>query len=101
MLKEKEIWDKLYNLPVMFRWHMSRKEYPRAKAGYDTARTVSVFLEIDEHGMQELFGERGERGAIISQGLFPEEQVQKAYLECIKANQTNECKPYPGIPKAV
>ncbi len=88
-------------MPQRFRWHMQRKEYSRAKAQYDNARTVALFLELNEQQMIELFGERGERGVVISRGLFPEDLVQKSYLECIKRNETHENQKYPGIPSVV
>lgn len=94
MIDSRALMDKLYALPEQFKYHMSRKEYARAKYCYDTAVTVAVFLELDDSQMQELFGERGERGAIIRRGLFPEEKVQKAYLECIKKNMTRENKKF-------
>ncbi|MCM1264483.1 MAG: hypothetical protein NC313_17360 [Butyrivibrio sp.] len=101
MLNTKEIIDKLYVLPEQFHRDMQEKNYIGAKHCYDTAREVAVFLNLDAGMMLELFGERGERGAVIRKGLFPEEQVQKAYLECIKINATNENKRYPGIPGRV
>lgn len=78
---------------------MDQKDYPRAKHCYDTAVTISVFLELDEEKQLELFGERGERGAIIRQGLFPEESVQKAYRECIRKNLTRENSTYRPLQK--
>ncbi len=97
MIDGKTLMDKLYSLPEQFKYHMSCKEYARAKYCYDTAVTVSVFLELDNSYMRELFGERGERGVIIQKGLFPEEVVQKAYLECIKNNEVRENRKYTGV----
>lgn len=97
MIDGKALMDKLYLLPEQFKYHMSCKEYARAKHCYDTAVTVSVFLELDDSHMQELFGERGERGVIFRRGLFPEEAVQRAYLECIKINEVRENKKYVGV----
>ncbi|MCM1039824.1 MAG: hypothetical protein NC434_10920 [Ruminococcus sp.] len=99
MLNNKKLIDKLYDLPQKFRMYMNNKDYPRAKHCYDTAVTVALFMELDADWMTELFGERGERGVIIQQGLFPEEKVQKAYMECIKKDETHENKKYAGIPK--
>lgn len=99
MLNEKQLMQKLYELPSMFRVFMKQKDYPRAKACYEKARTVALFMELDETKLRELFGERGERGAIIQQGLFPEESVQKAYWECIKLNQTRENSAYIPLQK--
>lgn len=98
MLDNNALMDKLYTLPKKFVYCMERKDYSGAKHCYDTACTVAVFLNLDESIMTELFGERGERGAIIKQGLFQEEKVLKAYYECIRKNQTYENKRYPGIP---
>lgn len=96
MLDNKTFMDKLYKLPETFLCKMKSKDYSGAKHCYDTARTVAVFAELDASVKTELFGERGEHGAIIKQGLFPEEQVQRAYLECIKRNETYENQKYPG-----
>lgn len=98
MLSCNEMLGKLYELPQSFRTNMENKDYPGAKNCYDVARTVAVFMRLDEERMNELFGERGERGEIIRTGLFPEEKVQRAYLECIKSNMTHEAQKYPGIP---
>jgi len=99
MVDGKTLMDKLYILPKQFKLHMLRKEYARAKYCYDTAVSVAVFLELDTTQMQELFGERGERGVTIRNGLFPEESVQKAYFECIRMNKARENSKYAGIPK--
>lgn len=91
MLDNRSLIDKLYELPQMFCFYMEHKNYPMAKHCYDTARTVAVFMEIDESRKAELFGERGERGAVIQQGLFPEEKVQRAYFECaVKTERMKE-----------
>lgn len=100
MLDNKAILDKLYSLPLLFKAYMERKDYAHAKNCYDTARTVAVFIDLDEQGIKELFGKRGERGEIITQGLFSEECVQLAYWKCIQRNETHEKRQYPGIPKA-
>ncbi|NBJ93231.1 hypothetical protein [Parablautia muri] len=97
MLEGKALMDKLYEQPGIFRIHMRNKQYSRAKACYDTVRSVLVFLEADEGRMQEFFGERGERGAFLKEGLFDEEQVQKAYYECIRKGDTYENKRYEAL----
>lgn len=99
MLDSAALIEKLYELPQIFNVSMMNKDYPSAKRCYDTARTVALFMNLDEERMRELFGERGERGAIIQAGLFSEEKVQKAYLECIKKDMTYENQKYMGIPK--
>lgn len=79
MLDRIQAVDKLYILAEEFKIHMKNKEYPQAKHCYETAREVSVFMELDRENMDMLFGARGERGVILRNGLFGEEMVQKAY----------------------
>lgn len=100
MLKTEDIRKKVFHQAEMFGHYFSRKEYARAKAAYDTARTVAVFCEMEEADMKELFGDRPyiSEDKEASAGMFKEEDVQKAYLECIKKNQTFENKIYPGRP---
>lgn len=99
MLTPEQILDKLYEQPEIFKSHMRGKRYSQAKACYDDARNIALFVELDEKQLRELFGERGDRGIIIRQGLFVEEQVQKAYLECIRAGDTYEQKEYEHLQK--
>ncbi len=81
MLEGKQLMDKLHDQPVLFNQYIKNKQWPEAKYRYDTAQQVLVFLEADEETMTEFFGERGERGVILKEGLFREELVQKAYYE--------------------
>lgn len=97
MLESRDIEKKLFELPVLFREHMKCKRYFEAKACYDKARTVALFIELEQDKMTELFGERGERSVYIVEGLFKEEQVIKAYEECIKQNKTYENKKYEPL----
>lgn len=91
MLDGRAIEQKLYNLAGKFKIHMGAKRYPQAKHCYDKAREVAVFVELEEDKMRELFGERKEKGIIVKEGLFKEEQVQKAYFQCcVKAKQEPE-----------
>lgn len=99
MLESRDIEKKLYDLPVLFKEHMRCRRYPEAKACYDRAVTIALFIELEEDRITELFGERGERGTCIVKGLFEEDQVQKAYLECIKRNRTNENRQYEPLQK--
>lgn len=94
MLAEKEVKEKLQMYADKFKTHFRNKEYHRAKRLYDSAVTVSVFLEMEEEFNKELFGERGERGAVIKQGQFREEDVIKTYEECIKEGKTSEKDDY-------
>lgn len=89
--------DKINSLPGRFRQLMQERRYPAAKYCYDTAVTLSVFLELPEAERIKLFGNRpyAEDGEEIRDGLFPEELVQRAYLECaVKRNLGRESMPY-------
>ena len=95
VLSSEEIRQKLLDLPEHFTIHYRKKEYAQAKKCYDTARTVGVFVGLEEVDMLRLFGSRQDEENPV-EGAFNEDMVQKCYLECIKANQTSEKKPYPG-----
>lgn len=97
MLDPKQTMDKLYNYAELFKAHMRNKNYSGAKACYDTARTVAVFMELEAEQKDQLFGIRGERGIYILEGLFNETLVQKAYEECIKKGDTYENKKYEPL----
>lgn len=79
MLNEKEVVKKLRELAISFRQHIKNKQWKQAKACYEKARDVAVIVEIDKKDMEELFGERGEKGEIIKKGEFAEEAVQKTF----------------------
>ena len=97
MLDSRDIEKKLFELPLFFKEHMKCKRYFEAKACYDKARTVALFIELEEDKKMKLFGERGERGVYIVEGLFKEEQVIKAYEKCIEQNKTYENKKYEPL----
>ncbi len=94
MLQGQQILDKLHEQPELFKEFMKKKQYAAAKMCRDRVCTVLLFLEADEETMVEFFGERGDRGVFLREGLFDEEQVQKAYLECIRKGETYENKRY-------
>lgn len=94
MLQGKQLIDKLYEQPKLFKEFMKNRQYSMAKMCRDGVCTVLLFLEAGEEMMQEFFGERGERGVFLRKGLFDEEQVQKAYWECIHKGDTYENKKY-------
>lgn len=91
-----QVRDRLFELPDIFNNYYWNKEYYKAKSTYDTARTVALFIRLDEDDMLLLFGERDKDKVV--KGLFDEELVQNAYWDCIKKNHTNENRNYPGIP---
>lgn len=99
MLTESEIIAKLRDYAEIFKTHIRNKNYHGAKVAYDRARSVAVFMELDQNTMGMLFGIRGERGATLHEGLFPEADVIKAYGECVRRGQTFENEPYRPIKK--
>lgn len=89
MLDNREMERKLYEMAAIFKNHISAKRYQQAKYCYDKARLLAVEIELEEEKKEELFGIRGKRGEIIKDGLFKEELVQKAYMECcVKAKDS-------------
>lgn len=89
--------DKINSQPERFRQLIRERRYPEAKACYDDAVTMSVFLELPERERIQLFGNRpyAEDGEEITDGLFPEEMVQRAYYECVvKRDLGRENRPY-------
>lgn len=82
MIEDRRIWQKLDELAATFNNHIRAKRYTQAKYCYDTARNVSVFLEMDEKESQMLFGSKKSKGEIEKEGIFKEELVQKVYFEC-------------------
>lgn len=100
LLSGKALLDKLYNQPELFEHYMRNKMWSDAKACYDTTRDVLLFLQADEEMLHEFFGERGERGVILREGLFPEDEVQKAFYEAVvKRDGGYENKKYEPIQK--
>ena len=83
MITEKEIMDKLYELPEHFNRCMKNKEYKEAKQYYEKARSLCVFLEVPDKVKIELFGNRPykEDWEEDKEGLFREEEVLKAFKE--------------------
>lgn len=93
MLKtEYEILHMLYELPEKFKVNYAAKRWAAAKNAYDAARTMSVYLQLDQKHRETLFGNRAYAAEYeeIKDGLFPEKMVSDVYLQCIKTNQTRE-----------
>ncbi len=98
MLEGKELMDELYRYAERFEEFMENKQYSQAKGCYDSVRTTLIVLKADEAMKREFFGERGERGVILKEGLFREKQVQKAYYEAaVKGNDGYENKKYEPL----
>ena len=95
MRTDKQIMDKLCSLADSFNTYMKNRCYPEAVKCYKLARNVAVKSGLPEAQMQELFGERGEHGVILKQGLFREDLVQKAfYEEFVKRKGSKEREEY-------
>ena len=88
MLRETEIKKKLYELADIFQHHYMRKEYAAAKMTYFRAQTV--FMELSEEELSELFGNRSYKDdrEQLQDGLFQEAKVERASWECIRINMT-------------
>lgn len=59
-----------------------KKNWLGAKADYDNARTVAVYMKIPEENMVELFGDL-ENGI---DGLFPYDLVQETFFQTVVKN---------------
>lgn len=88
MIANAQIEKDLFGMPEQFKEHMRRKEYAQAKYCYDTARTVALFVHLEQDKLLELFGSR--QTDPPAEGLFPELQVQKAYEECAVRRRREE-----------
>lgn len=82
MLNQKQIKEKLFNLPEVFEYEYSKGHFAQAKAAYDDAIKISVFIELEENEQIRLFGGR----AFDSEkaGLFDEKKVQAVYRMTIR-----------------
>lgn len=91
MLNEKEVVKKLRELALSFRQHVKNKQWKQAKACYEMARDVAVIVEVDRKDMEELFGERGEKGTTLKKGEFQEEEVQKVFeMVAVRKRETGK-----------
>lgn len=90
MLTEREIMDKLHAYAEQFNQSYRNKEWARAKRLYSSAQTVATFLQLSEKALAELFGNRPykEEWEPLEQGLFPEEEVERASWECVRIHKT-------------
>lgn len=102
MLTQEELRKKVFELPDLFKIHMQNKKWWRAKHCYDTAVLISVFAEMSEDDKKALFGTKAymEEREEPKEGLFQEDEVNRAYIECIRLNQTREREDHrPGRKK--
>lgn len=82
MLNQKQIKEKLFKLPEKFMDEYNKGNFAQAKAAYDDAIQISVFVELDEAEQIKLFGGRafGAEGT----GMFNEGMVQRVYRDAIR-----------------
>lgn len=92
MLTAEQARKKVYELGEYFNHYYRQGEWWRAKHAYDTATTITVFMEFPLEDRIALYGNRAYKDYDDPQttGLFSEEKLLKAQLECIKRNQTTE-----------
>lgn len=88
MLTAAEIERKLFGQAECFETCMRAKDYPRAKQTYDIARDVALFVGLEEEKRLQLFGTRQQDPPI--EGMFKEDDVQKAYYEVAVKRQQEE-----------
>lgn len=101
MLTAEQIRDKIYRRAEEFQRYIADKKWSNAKYAYSSASAMAVFMELGESDMAVLFGNRAYREDDkdpVERGLFDEDLVYKAYMECIRQNTTYEIEPYPGNP---
>lgn len=99
MLNEKEIRDKLYDQPAMFRHHMSRKAYLNAALCADWAKMTALFVGLSEKDNVELFGDRQPDEPI--EGLLREEEHIKASWWCVLHGYADSIHTYQAIQRMV
>ncbi len=96
-----EIIRQLCFLSDEFRVHMRNRQWHRAKAAYDTARTVSSFLQLDTEDRIRLFGSRSyaddHDDGPQTEGLFPEQSVLYAYEQVIRSREQDPYWTGPAI----
>lgn len=92
MRKQAEIMDELRHKAELFRQNYLTKNYLPAMWQYRYASAiVAVVFPDDDEISEELFGSRDKEG---EDGLFPKDQVMRAWKWCIDHNCTTD-KYYP------
>lgn len=84
MLNQKQIKEKLFKLPERFMEEYNQGHFAQAKAAYDDAIQIAVFVELDEADQIKLFG--GRSFDAEGTGLFNEGMVQRCYRMVTKRN---------------
>lgn len=84
MLTEDQLARKLRDSAEDFKRAAEGKNWGRAKALYNSALTVAVYMEIDPELKQELFGQYGglEKDEPAPRAAFPRDLVSRVDLEC-------------------
>lgn len=95
MLSEKELLDKLYTTPEIFRYHRKRKDYLSAALCADWAYMVADYIGVDAQVITELFGDRQQDEPI--EGLISEEQRISASWWCVMHGYPQTLHTLPNI----
>lgn len=96
MLSERETINKLKEYASIFSIMVKNKEWGKAHNIYRIAMNVTVFLQLSQETIEELFGEYTEgdpynNDAPLKDGLFSRRDVEKVNLEsCIQRNMAYE-----------
>ena len=80
MLTEKEAEEKLRGMAQEFQDLMKQRQYGKAKARYEVARSVAVTMELSEDIKEELFGVRGGKGEICLLYTSSPERIRSHWL---------------------
>lgn len=75
----KDVRKEIFKTADHFTRCVRKKDWLSAKADYDNARAVAVFIKLPETDMIELFGDQENE----IQGLFPLEMVQQVFYETV------------------
>lgn len=97
MLTQEQIRKKLYASAEQFKDAYMAKQYARAKNIYDTAERVALFVDLPMDDRRKLFMSQTEsdsKDAKPEWGVFDQDWVRDAYMQCIKANKTFDTKRY-------
>lgn len=93
MLEYGQVVDGLKARAEKFQQEYNQKDYLSAMWTYNHALTIAVFMKLEEEDIKMLFGNRAyidEQTEEVCEGLFPESQVERARLWCIRNDKTRQ-----------
>lgn len=106
MLEYGQVVDGLKARAEKFQKEYNQQDYLSAMWTYNHALAIAVFMKLEEEDIKMLFGNRAyidEQTEEVYEGLFPESQVERARLWCIRNNKTRQevvDTRYTRLPKA-